>query len=138
MKVFIQSLIVTAGLIILFSVSDFQVEVFTPSGSYGIQYFGDSGPVLPGGGTDIAEAVAQPEADRMEKQELSENTDEANAETQIETEIQTEIKMEVQNKMGDMMLAFWHGVAAVLIGETAALMVAIAYLKIKKFGDGNG
>ena len=31
--------------------------------------------------------------------------------------------------MGNIMI--WYGVAAVLIGETAALMVAIAYLKIR-------
>ena len=138
MKTTIQSLVITACLIILFSVSNFRVEVFTPSGSYGIQYPGVSGPVLPGDGTDIVEATSQPEVDRTETQEPSENTNEVNSETQTETEIQTEIEMEVQNKMGDMMLAFWHGVATVLIGETAALMVAIAYLKIKKSGDGNG
>lgn len=33
--------------------------------------------------------------------------------------------------MDGIILSFWHGVVAVLIGETSALMVAIAWMKIR-------
>ena len=34
--------------------------------------------------------------------------------------------------MDGMLLSFWHGVAAVLIGETVCLMVACAWMKIRR------
>ena len=33
--------------------------------------------------------------------------------------------------MEGILISFWHGVATVLIGETVALMVAIAWMKIR-------
>ena len=37
--------------------------------------------------------------------------------------------------MTEMLVSFWHGVAAVLIGESCALMVAAAYLRMKIRSD---
>lgn len=38
--------------------------------------------------------------------------------------------------MTEVMIAFWHGVASVLIGEASALLVAVAWMRIR--GDRNG
>ena len=38
--------------------------------------------------------------------------------------------------MNEVMIAFWHGVAAVLIGEVSALLVAVAWMKIRGGKDG--
>lgn len=132
MRTWILSLIGAAGLIILFSTIDFRAGVFRPFGVIGTQYPGDSGLVLPGGGAaDMAEVAARIEPDGAEPPEPSEPAEEAERDCRGETE------MEAKTNMGDMMLAFWHGVVSVLIGEMAAIVVAVAFLKIKKSGDGN-
>lgn len=131
MRTGILSLVGAAGLIILFSTIDFRAGVFRPFGVIGTQYPGDSGLVLPGGGTaDMAEVTSRIEPGESETPEPSEPADDVEDETQTETEV------EAKTNMGNMMLAFWHGVASVLIGEIAAIVVAVAYLRIKKAGDG--
>lgn len=130
MKTAIQSLIVTVGLIILFSTGHPLGNTFKPLGSVGTQYPGDSGIVIPGDGADFAKLVIQPEASKKEVQKPSEGSDEVKNEAPAENETTSEIEMEVQSKIGDMMLAYWHGVASVLIGEAAAIVVVIAYKKL--------
>lgn len=132
MKSVIQTLIVTAGLIIMFSTSHPLGNASKPMGSVGTQYPGDSGIVIPGDGADFTRLVIQPEASKKEVQKTSEGSDEVKNETRAENETQPGIEMEVQSKMGDMMLAFWHGVASVLIGEAAAIVVAAVYKRIFK------
>lgn len=133
MRTGILSLVGAAGLIILFSTIDFRAGVFRPFGVIGTQYPGDSGLVLPGGGAaDMAEVPSRIEPDGAETPEPSEPAE------SVEGEAQTETEMETKTNMGNMMLAFWHGVASVLIGEAAAIVVAVAYLKIKKSGDRDG
>ena len=85
--------------------------------------------VLPGGGADMAEVIVQKQME--ERQGLSEDADEHKTE-----EIPTKTEMEVKSKMENVVLAFWHGVATVLLGETVALMVAVAWIKIR--GKDNG
>lgn len=53
----------------------------------------------------------------------------------INKEITTLVEKE-KNNMNDMLFAFWHGVAAVLIGEVGALLVALAWTKIYKNNNG--
>ena len=131
MRTGILSLVGAAGLIILFSAIDFRAGGFRPLGIIGTQYPGDSGLVLPGGGAaDMAEVTSRIELGGSETPEPSEPADDVENETQTETEV------EARTNMGNMMLAFWHGVASVLIGEVAAIVVAVAYLRIKKAGDG--
>lgn len=132
MKTFVQSLIITVALIILFSTGHPTENAFKPPGSVGTQYPGNSGVVIPGNGADVVKLAIQQETNKMEVRKSSESADGVKNETQAENETQPEIEMEVQNKMGDMMLAFWHGVASVLIGEAAAIVVAVVYKRIFK------
>lgn len=137
MKDFIVSLILTAMLILLFSICCFPEDLPPLSGGIGTQYLGDSGMVLPGGGADMAEVVMQKEVFVEERHETSAGADDATGE-----QIPVEIEMEVQTNMGDMWLSFWYGVAAVLLGETVALMVAASwmriYVRMKSGGGKNG
>ncbi len=127
MKDLIVSLILATLLIQLFSTVP-MVDML-PSGGVGTQYAGDRGMVLPGGGADMAEVIVQKQME--ERQGLSEDADEHKTE-----EIPTKTEMEVKSKMENVVLAFWHGVATVLLGETVALMVAVAWIKIR--GKDNG
>lgn len=132
MRTWILSLFGAAALILLFSAIDFRAGVFRPFGVIGTQYPGDSGMVLPGGSAaDMVEVPSWVETDGAETPEPSEPAE--GAEDEVHTKTGTEV--EAKTNMGNMILAFWHGVASVLIGEMAAIVVAVAYLKIKKSGD---
>lgn len=121
MKDFIISLILIAMLNLLFSTAP---EDRLPSGGVGTQYPGDSGMVLPGGGADMAEVIVRKHVE--ERHESSVTSDE----DKTESEIPAKTEMEVQKKMENMWLFFWYGVAAVLLGETVALMVAATWMRI--------
>lgn len=130
MRTGILSLVGAAGLIILFSTIDFRAGVFRPFGVIGTQYPGDSGLVLPGGGAaDMAEVTSRIELGGSETPEPSE------PEESVEGEARIEAEMEVKPNMEYLILAFWHGVVAVLVGEAAAIVIVEAYLKFKKSGD---
>lgn len=134
-KDFVIALVVTVALIIGFSSGVFPEDIFPPIGNIGTEYPGDSGMIIPGGGDEIAEVDVQADvqAEPVEPVEAEIRASSESAD-EVLSEIQTEIKIDIEtedNKMGDIMVSFWHGVAAVLIGETAAIMVAIAYLKIR-------
>lgn len=95
--------------------------------SFGTQYKGDSGLVVPADGDLLADAIIiEPEL----VPELSQTIEETKEEKAISKELTP--KEKEYNNMEGMLLSFWHGVAAVLIGETAALMIALAWMKIKK------
>ena len=134
MKELFISLIATLLLIAFFS------SIYTPfepvsSVGYGDKKPGDSGMVLPGKGSKPAEIMSEsPQNKTAEKtdsfvvtSEETEPTEESEATSEVTSE---EIKEE-HNKVDGLMLAFWHGVAAVLIGEATALLVALAWSKIR-------
>lgn len=135
MKDLLISLILTAILILLFSGLPVAGDMELLRGGIVPEHPGVSGMVLPGGGADMAEASQKTEARGEEPHEAPDGSCEA------EKEIQTETKMEVQSNM-DGMLFYWQGVATVLIGETVALMIAAAWMKIyiwmKSRGGGDG
>ena len=83
--------------------------------------------VLPGGGVEPVEVVFV-----MDAKAKSPDT-EAEEEIPVEaiTEAITEVIKKEQN-MNDMLLMFWHGVIAVLIGEASALLVTFAWRKDRK------
>jgi hypothetical protein len=97
----------------------------------GTQYKGDSGLIIPGDGDSLANTIV--EADNApERTEQAEESEIVTEVTVSETEmVQTEITTKEKNNMDGILLSYWHGVATVLIGETVALMVAIAWMKIK-------
>ena len=65
-------------------------------------------------------------------EERIEITAKAGAEEIATGEIEEESVKGAQNRMNDVLLAFWHGVAVVLLGEAVALMIATAWIKIRK------
>lgn len=74
--------------------------------------------VLPGGGNDTPNLVIRQAHETADVEMLTAET----------TETATEIIVEEEGEksMDDMLLMFWHGVAAVLIGELSVLITAIA------------
>lgn len=123
-KEFLLVIVVTVLLVAVFSYLDLPVkETKKPSA---MKFKGDSGPVLPGNGTDPVEATIPEIPQEIEQTETSEGKSEGQS-----IEVHTVIKEE-HNKMDGMVIAFWHGVAAVLIGGAGALLVAYAWSKIKR------
>lgn len=128
MKDYIIGLVLTAALLLFFSRAE-----YLPAERSGTQTAGEASPVLPGSGSEPVELVIQiaetPEAARNESQET------AATETETEEATEAESIKEEQKNMTDMLIVFWHGVAAVLIGETSVLVVAIAWLKVRRYLD---
>ena len=112
------------AVVLMFS---FNSTEFTPTGRNGTQLPGESDMVLPGGGVEPVEVVFV-----MDAKAKSPDT-EAEEEIPVEaiTEAITEVIKKEQN-MNDMLLMFWHGVIAVLIGEASALLVTFAWRKDRK------
>lgn len=143
MKNLIIALVLTIALSVYFSCFGYCPAETTKQNGFGTQHKGDSGLIIPGDGELLADTVIEPESmpersehertDEAEVNEVAEASEETTEETSEETseEIHTEILTKEKNKMGGMLISFWHGVAAVLIGETSALMVAIAWMKIR-------
>jgi hypothetical protein len=129
MKEFVIALIITTILIILFSIS-YLPSNLSKLGSTA-QYHGDSGITIQGNGSEPAEIIVP------EYQKKNMECDEAELEKVLETSDTKEINnkekefyMEEKSNMSEMLIAFWHGVAAILIGEVAALAVAAMWTKI--------
>jgi hypothetical protein len=128
------------GLILTLLLIAFFSSIYTPfepvsSVGYGDKKPGDSGMVLPGKGSKPAEIMSEsPQNKTAEKTDSFVVTSEEP--TEESEEIHTETIKEEQNKVDGLMLAFWHGVAAVLIGEASALLVAFAWTKIRGGKDG--
>lgn len=129
-KEFLLVIVVTVLLIAVFSYLDLPVEeIKKPSA---MKFKGDSGAVILGNG----KATESPTQEKTEivTEEAEEET-EVTEETKITSqEFHTVIKEE-HKKMDGMVIAFWHGVAAVLIGGAGALLVAYAWTKIRKGGE---
>lgn len=106
------------AVVLMFS---FNSTEFTPTGRNGTQLPGESGVVLPGGGAEPVVFAASPDT---EAETCAETTTEAISEAIPEV-------IEKEQTMNDMLLMFWHGVAAVLIVETGLLAAATVWLKIK-------
>lgn len=150
MKNFVLATILTAALIGLFSWIDYRQQMFdcvnywqptepTGNGS-GTKRKGDSGLILPGDGESPADTFIEPESipeqaedEQASGSEVTKVTSDKNKRQKTSDRkqaISEELKEE-HNKMNDIVLSFWHGVATVLIGETVALMVAVAWMKIR-------
>lgn len=133
MKDFFCSILLVAVLSSALSFVNFSA-IPMPGNGMGPKRPGNSGMVLPGKGAEPA---------RVHSQELSRNdrpsgnrirTAEETADP--EDNARSENEMEEGKAMDEIMIAFWHGVAAVLIGETSALLVALAWSKIRGGKDG--
>lgn len=112
-KDFVIGAIMVAFMAVYFSTA--YMEDIQPSGIIPRQK-GDSGVVL----------IVKGAASAMEQEEHGGSSDVA-----TEDEIPIEIQKGEQDSMNDMFLVFWHGVAAVLIGEASALCVAAAWYGIR-------
>lgn len=141
MKNLIYTLVLTVTLTAFFSNLGYYPAETKESIGYGTQYKGDSGLIVQGDGELLADTIIEPEnateptdAYKMTSTEETFATDNSVGDKMTSTEITTKEK----NNMDGMLLSFWHGVAAVLIGETVCLMVACAWMKIHKhFPDGD-
>lgn len=85
---------------------------------------GDTGQVIPGKG-------AEPATVWPDGVELGETGTETENSQDIKTDKKAPTEETEEQKMDGMIIAFWHGVAAVLIGEVSAILVALAWTKIK-------
>ena len=131
MKNLLLALAITAALIGLFSWMDYRQPIELGNG-YVPKHKGDSGLILPGGGNEMANASIEPGSIPEQTVAYKNSATEARTEERkTESEETTKELKEEHNRMNDIVLSFWHGVATVLIGETVALMVAVAWMKIR-------
>jgi hypothetical protein len=131
MKDALIGIVLTAALIVVFSAYAPILPTQTAYGVYPTQS-GESGVVLPGAGDAFAElnpAISEHRTDGQTEHGQSEAEDAA---TDYK---QTEQSREKEQSMDEIIIAFWHGVAAVLIGEACALalglVLAAAWLRRK-------
>ena len=135
MKNFLFALAITAALIGLFSWMDYR-QPMEPGNGSGTKHKGDSGLILPSGGNEMANASIEPGSIPEQTAETEvvvskiEITTDATV-SEMENVVSSEKITEGKSNMNDIVLSFWHGVATVLIGETVALMVAVAWMKIR-------
>lgn len=131
MKDFLIGIVLTAALIVAFSKCAPILPTQTAHGVYPTEP-GEGEITLPGGGDGAAEMMA--EAERHSIQEQDEQCAEETEAVESEENVQQQ-KEEQGNCMNDIIIAFWHGVAAVLIGEACALAlglcIAVAWLRRK-------
>ena len=129
-KDFILSMVLFAALSFLFSTTVYAPEAEDPHGA-GTQFLGESGMVVPGEGMEPVTATIPPES-----QAAAEARDTEPAETAA-PDLQVNIinKME-ETTMNEIIVAFWHGAGAILLGEVAALLMAAAWQKIKAAREG--
>ena len=128
MKDFLIAVVGTIALSLVFSVF-YTSDLYPAQNGFGTQYPGESGTVLPGGGALPAQVI--PEASDEEPQtETGPAWVETPAADQTQTYEEYEGK-EADSNMGELLISFWHGVAAVLIGETCAMAMAAVWLRMK-------
>ena len=130
MKNLIYTLVLTVALTAFFSCLGYYPTKTKENIGSGTQYKGDSGLIIPGDGELLADTIIESESTPEPSQGMEE-TKEETKETE-ETSKETSKEVKEKNKMDGMLLSFWHGVAAVLIGETVCLMVACAWMKIRR------
>lgn len=115
MKTCIAGILLTAALIAFFSTAGY--TEFTPRGT---QIPGESYVVLPDENSEITRLV------------IRQSVESAESETQTAEAAAEVITEEVEEKnVDDMLLMFWHGAAAVIIGEMLALIAAVVWAIIK-------
>lgn len=127
MRQLLSGLAITFALIVLFSTINLP-GYNTPQQGSGTQHKGNSGLTLPGDGEQMAELNFVTDNKVGDKKTP---TDEKISTVQKESEEISEELKEEHNKVDGLIIAFWHGVAAVLIGGAGALVVAWAWMKIR-------
>lgn len=120
MKDAIIGIVLTAALVAVFSIF---VPIFPTQSVDGVYptQSGESGIVLPGAGTAFAElspAISEHRTERRTEQGQSE-TENAAYHKRLEQH------EEKEQSMNEIIIAFWHGVAAVLIGEACAIALGL-------------
>lgn len=132
MKDLIVGAALTVVLAILFSVFHTS-DLYPAQNGFGTQYPGESGIVLPGGGALPAQVIpeASDEKPQTETGPAWEEIPAATDQTTTCEECEEYEGKETDSNMGELLISFWHGVAAVLIGETCALAMAAAWLRMK-------
>ena len=132
MKDIVLTVLITVALVAGFSTHGSLVESETTPKGYGTQIQGDAGMVIPGDGTEPVMATIPPESEPIAETQTTESESESEP---IAPDMQINIipKKEETN-MTDIIVAFWHGVAGVLLGEAAAILIALALAKVKKGG----
>lgn len=135
MKDLLISLLAVVVLTLLFSTDCFREDIPPLVDGNIPKYPGDSGAVLPGNGAEIVEVVTP------ETQQPTEGATEGEQESSAAREgIHIEITKEKEDSMNELMAAALigaaAGVAALLLGEAAALLVAAAWKKIRGGKDG--
>lgn len=120
MKDAIIGILLTAALIALFSAYAPILPTRTAYGVYPTEP-GEGEITLPGGGEAAAEMMVENGRHESVKQDTAQT-----AEENFDTE-QGESNQEKERgkNMNEIMIAFWHGVAAVVIGEACALALAL-------------
>lgn len=132
MKDFFCSILLVVVLSAALSLADF-ATVPMPGNGMGPKRPGNSGMVLPGKGAEPAHMNSheltrndRPSGNRIQTAEkTADPEDTARPENEKENDV----------AMNEVMIAFWHGVVAVLIGEASALLVAVAWMKIRGVKD---
>lgn len=122
MKDTILAVLILTALVLVFSTEPVG-EPAADSGGVWAKRPGNSGTVLPGGGDQMAEDTAESQENRETKRNPAGEPAKGAAENCERKE--TEGTEEMNG-----WLYFWCGVTAVLMGETVALMVAAAWMKI--------
>ena len=95
------------------------------------RHLGDRGLALPGGGDTPAELTPEiSEYDLYEQTKTDVGETEPGmreVENKVTGNVESELleEKEQERNMNEIVVAFWHGVAAVLIGETCALALAL-------------
>lgn len=131
MKNLIYALVLTVALSAYFSCFAYTPMENTMQNGFGTEYKGDTGLIIPGDGEEMAEINYVTDNNVGDKKAQTADKTEAVQKTSEETQETTKEIKEEHNEMDGMLLSFWHGVAAMLLGETAALMVAAAWMKIR-------
>lgn len=120
MKDAIVGIVLTAALIVVFSAYAPILPTQSVDGVYPTQS-GEGGIVLPGDGSSFSElrpAISEHRTERRTEQGQSETENDAHHK-------QMEQREEKEQSMNEIIIAFWHGVAAVLIGESCALALGL-------------
>ena len=132
MKNFIIAVVLLIALSIYFSFFCNTPGEIALQNGFGTQYKGDSGLIIPGDGDSLANTIIEPEnASEPLETFATDNSVGDKMSPTVAKNATTENTTKEKNNMDGILLSFWHGVATVLIGETVALMVAIAWMKIK-------
>ena len=125
MKNLIMTAILTLALIVLFSSLDYRPSEPGERNGIGFREKGGSGWIVPGHGDRMANGVPEAEATETRPEHIT--AEEAAAPEYMQAEDTEKEKCE----MNEMWIAFWHGVAAMLVGEVSTLFAVFVWTKIR-------